>query len=209
MKMIAIEAATKSAGRNLSAGAVAYCETGAGLRIEQSIAYMAQHLDKPLQVATLAQRASVSPSHYFALFRRQTGSAPIGYFIRLRMQRARDLLDVTAASVKEIAATLGYNDPFYFSRVFKSVNQIAPSEYRVMSKERNEALRNAASPPVPPASAGQLAPGPARRRSQSPVLEPLARTGQNGSAQFSHQKNKYGKNRSIFHSATADLCHNK
>ena len=209
MKMIAIEAATKSAGPNFSAGPVAYCKTGTGLRIEQSIAYMAQHLDKPLQVATLAQRASVSPSHYFALFRRQTGSAPIGYFIRLRMQRARDLLDITAASVKEIAATLGYNDPFYFSRVFKSVNQIAPSEYRVMSKERNEALRSAASPPVPPAPAGQLAPSPATRRSQSPVLEPLARTGQNGNANFFHQKYKYSKNRSIFHSTTTDLCHNK
>ena len=207
--MIAVEEENKGAGRNLSAGADGGCETGAGWRIDQSIAYMTQHLDQPLQVATLAQRASVSPSHYFALFRRQTGSAPIGYFIRLRMQRARDLLDVTAASVKEIAATLGYNDPFYFSRVFKSVNQIAPSEYRVMSKERNEALRSAASPPVPPAPAGQLAPSPATRRSQSPVLEPLARTGQNGNANFFHQKYKYSKNRSIFHSTTTDLCHNK
>jgi AraC-like DNA-binding protein len=209
MKMITIEAATKGAGPNLSAGAVEYCGTGTVLRIEQSIAYMAQHLDQPLQVATLAALANISPSHFFALFKRRIGSAPMDYFTRLRMQRARDLLDVTAASVKEIAATLGYNDPFYFSRVFKSVNQIAPSEYRVMSKERNEALRSAASPPVPPAPAGQLAPGPARQRSQSPVLEPLARTGQNGSAQFSHQKNKYGKNRSIFHSTTTDLYHNK
>src|ERR1035437_2316842 len=202
MKMITIEAATKGAGPNLSAGAVEYCETGAGLRIEQSIAYIAQHLDKPLQVATLAQRASVSPSHYFALFRRQTGSAPIGYFIRLRMQRARDLLDVTAASVKEIAATLGYHDPFYFSRVFKSVNRVAPSEYRTRPREWKEALKNTVSSYALPAPARLLAPGGERRRSQAPMLESLAGTGANGSAKAFHHQNN------IVHSTTTNLCYN-
>ena len=99
-------------------------------RIGRSIAYMVEHLDKPLQVSTLAAQASVSPSHYFALFKRQTGTAPIDFFIRLRMNHAKQLLDSTASSVKEIAATMGYDDPFYFSRVFKSVHQVAPAEYR-------------------------------------------------------------------------------
>ncbi|HTR43704.1 MAG TPA: AraC family transcriptional regulator [Pseudomonadales bacterium] len=99
-------------------------------RIGRSIAYMVEHLDQPLQVSTLAAQASVSPSHYFALFKRQTGTAPIDFFIRLRMNHARQLLDSTCSSVKEIAATMGYDDPFYFSRVFKSVHQVAPAEYR-------------------------------------------------------------------------------
>jgi transcriptional regulator GlxA family with amidase domain len=99
-------------------------------RIERSIAYMFEHLDEPVQVSTLAAQASVSPSHYFALFKRQTGTAPIDFFIRLRMDHARQLLDSTSLSVKEIAATMGYDDPFYFSRVFKSVHRIAPAEYR-------------------------------------------------------------------------------
>jgi transcriptional regulator GlxA family with amidase domain len=99
-------------------------------RIGRSIAYMVEHLDQPLQVSTLAAQASVSPSHYFALFKRQTGTAPIDFFIRLRMNHARELLDSTGSSVKEIAATMGYDDPFYFSRVFKSVHQVAPAEYR-------------------------------------------------------------------------------
>lgn len=96
---------------------------------------MAQHVNQPLQVAELAAQANVSPSHYFALFKRQTGRAPIDYFIRLRMQRARTLLDSTTASVKEIAVALGYNDPFYFSRVFKTVNRVAPTLYRARQKE--------------------------------------------------------------------------
>src|SRR5580692_497444 len=110
-------------------------------RIERSIAYMAQHLDEPVQISTLAAQASVSPSHYFALFKRQTGTAPIDFFIRLRMNHARALLDSTCSSVKEIAAMMGYDDPFYFSRVFKSVHRVAPAEYRKRSGQARMAVQ--------------------------------------------------------------------
>ena len=106
------------------------------LRIGRSIAYMNQHLDQPLQVAVLAAQANISPSHFFALFKRQTGCPPIDYFIQLRMTRARQLLDSTTSSVKEVAAALGYSDPFYFSRLFKSVNQVPPSEYRQQRRNK-------------------------------------------------------------------------
>jgi AraC-like DNA-binding protein len=118
------------------------CESEAVRKIEQSIAYMLRHLDEPLQVATLAARASISPSHFFALFKRQIGCAPIDYFIRLRMQHACRLLDETMLSVKEVSAMLGYADPFYFSRIFKSVNHIAPSEYRLLKNGAKEAVRD-------------------------------------------------------------------
>jgi AraC-like DNA-binding protein len=110
-------------------------------RIEQSIAYMREHLDQPLQVAKLAALANVSPSHFFALFKRRTGSAPIGYFTHLRMQYACRLLDTTSASVKEVAVVLGYDDPFYFSRVFKLVNHVPPSRYRALQKQPSPVLR--------------------------------------------------------------------
>ena len=136
MRMIAIEAQTKAAARNSSVGPVEHYRPETALRIEQSVAYMTQHLDRPLQVATLAAQANISSSHFFALFKRRIGSAPMDYFTRLRMQRACGLLEGTSLSVKEIASELGYDDPFYFSRVFKSVNRVAPSDYRAARREK-------------------------------------------------------------------------
>jgi AraC family transcriptional regulator, arabinose operon regulatory protein len=99
-------------------------------KIAQSVAYMKQHLQKPLRVGTLASLVSLSSSHYSALFKSRTGYAPMDYFMRLRMHRACQLLDTTGLSVKEIALELGYEDPLYFSRVFKAVNDLPPSDYR-------------------------------------------------------------------------------
>lgn len=132
----------KPSFQNPSGVGMGACESEAVRKIGQSISYMLRHLDQPLQVSTLASRANVSSSHFFALFKRQVGCAPIDYFIRLRMQHACRLLDGTTMSVKQVAATLGYDDPFYFSRVFKSVNQVAPSGYRLLKNGAKEAVRN-------------------------------------------------------------------
>jgi AraC-like DNA-binding protein len=168
-------------------------------RIQQTIAYMMEHVNQSLQVAKLAAMANMSPSHYTALFKRRTGCAPIDYFTRLRMQYACGLLMATSLIVKEVAAALGYEDPFYFSRVFKSVNQVAPSEYRVRSKEGKDALTEAT-----PAHASLMAAGPDGRRLQLPIIEPLEAAGKNGDAKFFYEKHE---KRGMFHSTTKNLCH--
>jgi len=130
-------------GRNICRGG-----SDAARKIEQSISYMLQHLNQPLHVATLAAAVNVSPSHYCALFKRWTGSPPIDYFIHLRMQHACQLFDSTSLNVKEVAAVLGYDDPFYFSRTFKAVNHVAPSEYRVMPEKVKNTIKSGALPPA-------------------------------------------------------------
>jgi AraC family transcriptional regulator, arabinose operon regulatory protein len=114
-------------------------------KIDQSIAYMMRHLDRPLQISELAQTAHISPSHFFALFKRWTGFSPIDYFIGLRMHHAGRLLTGTNMSVKETAAALGYDDPFYFSRVFKLVHGMAPRDFRLKT-ERNHSKASEDAP---------------------------------------------------------------
>lgn len=114
--------------------------------VERSLAYMADNLHKPLQVATLAALANVSPSHFFALFKQRTGYPPMDYFTKLRMHHACRLLDSTSARVKEVAAALGYDDPFYFSRVFKSVSAVAPVHYRSLGLASRREIRDLLEP---------------------------------------------------------------
>lgn len=103
-------------------------------KITGTIAYMKQHLDQPLQLDQLAALAQLSRSRYTALFKEQTGFPPMDYFNRLRMHRACQWLDTGDLSIKTIAARLGYEDPLYFSRVFRSINDTSPTQYRTSRK---------------------------------------------------------------------------
>ena len=96
--------------------------------------YDKQRLHEPLTLDALAASAHLSRSHFVELFKQQLGYAPIDYFIRLSMQRACQLLDNTGMSVKAIAATVGYDDQLYFSRVFRRVNHLTPGGYRQLRK---------------------------------------------------------------------------
>jgi AraC-like DNA-binding protein len=107
---------------------------------------MLQHQHEPLQVANLASVANICPSHYFAVFKQLTGFTPMAFFIRLRMRQACRLLDTTRWSVKEVAAVLGYDDQFYFSRLFKSVNGLPPTNYRASRRCHRSRIRQAALP---------------------------------------------------------------
>lgn len=103
-------------------------------KIARTIDYMKRHLNQNVPLDVLARVANLSRSQYTALFKTQTGYAPIDYFIRLRMHRACQLFDTTDLSVKIVAGELGFDDPLYFTKVFRRVNEESPSEYRTRRK---------------------------------------------------------------------------
>jgi len=99
-------------------------------KIGQSIVYMNEHMDEPLRVGALAELANLSAAHFAVIFKEQTGCSPRDYLYLLRVHRACQWLDESTLNVKEIASKLGYQDPFHFSRQFKAIQGMAPSEYR-------------------------------------------------------------------------------
>jgi transcriptional regulator GlxA family with amidase domain len=115
---------------NLQLHVTGSLRNGGDGRIERSIAYMMDHTNRPLQLSTLAAFVDMSQSRYFELFKHRMGCSPMYYFTRLRMSHARRLLESTSARVKEVAAALGYYDPLYFSKVFKSVHYLPPSRFK-------------------------------------------------------------------------------
>ena len=102
---------------------------------------MLQHVDRPVRISTLCAVAGLSESYFFTLFKSVTGSAPMAFFIRLRIRRACELFQDQDLSVKETAALLGYQDQFYFSRTFKVVMGISPTEYRKKVRAVDEESR--------------------------------------------------------------------
>jgi AraC-like DNA-binding protein len=102
--------------------------------VRQAQQYLREHVGARVSVADLAALARLSPSHFAALFRRATGMGVLQYQTRLRMSRARELLDTTDRPIAEIGRDLGYPDPFYFSRQFGKVHGVSPSAYRTQHK---------------------------------------------------------------------------
>ena len=95
---------------------------------------MQRHLHRRPSLEELAREAGLSIPYYSALFNRRTGFAPIQYFLRLKIQRACQLLDTTEMRVKEGADEIGCEDAFYFSRLFKKIMGHTPRAYRSIQK---------------------------------------------------------------------------
>jgi len=101
------------------------------------MAYIMEHLTQPMKISVLSELAGMSASMLFVSFKRATGLSPIDYSIRMRMQRASELLvRESTLNVKQIAGMLGYEDPYYFSRRFRSVHGMPPTKYRDRRTDR-------------------------------------------------------------------------
>ncbi|MBK1789127.1 AraC family transcriptional regulator [Prauserella cavernicola] len=96
----------------------------------------------PWSVATLAERTGVSRSTLAKRFADLVGEPPLTYLTRWRMTLAADLLvERGAATIAEVARTVGYSDPFGFSAAFKRVRGLNPSEFRRAASPEPEARR--------------------------------------------------------------------
>lgn len=97
-------------------------------------AYMQAHLDEALTLDQLADAFGFERFHFAKTYRRLTGRAPLTHFLHLKMERAARLLDGGELRVSEVARVLGYEDAHYFSRQFRRLMGVAPSEYRAMKR---------------------------------------------------------------------------
>lgn len=98
--------------------------------LARAMDYLAERLDADIEVTELATLVGLSTSHLGALFRAATGGGILAYRSGLRMAKARRLLDSTSGSIAEIGRSVGFRDPYYFSRYFRREHGMSPREFR-------------------------------------------------------------------------------
>ncbi len=99
-------------------------------KLHRAIEAMRENLDREFNLTRLATDAGMSLSHFSRTFQKATGVAPSQYFIRLRMEAARQLLLESDSSIISIALNVGYNNPSHFTHVFKRHVGVTPRDYR-------------------------------------------------------------------------------
>lgn len=104
--------------------------------IEQTKAYMKANLDKPLTLTDVANHVHFNPTYFSEYFRDKTGETFSNYLMRLRIEEAKVRLKSPEPKINEIAERLGYQDARHFSKLFKLMVGITPSEYRANAMDQ-------------------------------------------------------------------------
>lgn len=92
---------------------------------------MQDKIKETVTLQEIADHVNLSQTHFLRLFKKRMNHTPIDYFIRLKIQHACHYLELTNMSAQDVALILGYEDPYYFSRIFKRVMGIPPQKYRI------------------------------------------------------------------------------
>ncbi|MBO7583308.1 MAG: response regulator [Treponema sp.] len=92
--------------------------------------YVEENLAKDISLEMAADFAGVSSFYLSKLFKEEKGETYINYVSDKRLEKSCQLLAQTDLSIKEITATIGYNDQNYYSRIFKTKYGLSPKEYR-------------------------------------------------------------------------------
>ena len=101
----------------------------------KTIRYIHENIAEDYDLKKLAEIENMSKSRYRALFTEIIGTSPINYIIDLRINIASDMLTNSKLSISDISKYVGYEDSYYFSRLFKSRIGISPASYRKETKK--------------------------------------------------------------------------
>ena len=103
--------------------------------VDSAILFMQEKINENISLGELSSRYNYSVSRFSNLFRQKTGYAPIDYFVQMKMQKACQQLNFTGRAVKDIAFSMGFDDPYYFSKRFRAIIGMSPKKYRTLNNE--------------------------------------------------------------------------
>lgn len=102
--------------------------------VDDAIHFMRENVRKRIALKQIADYVGYSISHFSAKFQSKTGYSPLNYLIHLKIQEACHYLDFSDMKINQISMLVGFDDPFYFARIFSKTMGSSPSEYRKKKK---------------------------------------------------------------------------
>ncbi|MBR3367860.1 MAG: AraC family transcriptional regulator [Lachnospiraceae bacterium] len=107
-------------------------------QMNEAVRYFHANYMKEISMNAYAQQLGLSVSWFMRSFREYTGSSPAQYLISLRISAAQSLLETGGHNITEIAEMVGYDNPLYFSRLFRKQTGMSPSDFRRQLRAWNE-----------------------------------------------------------------------
>ena len=105
---------------------------------EMAACYFNTHYNTDINIEQYAASRNMSTCWFIRNFKRYNGITPMKYILSIRISNAQHLLETTSYHVNEIADIIGYDDPLYFSRLFRKQVGFSPSEYRRKKKMESQ-----------------------------------------------------------------------
>lgn len=92
--------------------------------------YLNENYMRQISLETISKSIYLSPAYISKVFKEETGETPINYLIKVRLSKAREMLLEGGHSIKSVARAVGYDDAYYFSKLFKKYHSVSPSKVR-------------------------------------------------------------------------------
>ncbi|MDY3919948.1 MAG: response regulator [Candidatus Limivivens sp.] len=99
--------------------------------IKKAKSYIQEHFDRDISLDDVSREVNISPYYFSKIFKEESGENFIEYLTRIRIEKAKEMLENPSLSIKEVSAMSGYADPNYFSRLFKKQTDMTPREYKM------------------------------------------------------------------------------
>lgn len=105
--------------------------------VQDALFFLGSNYASPVRISDLAARLQVSQQYLGRLFKAETGVSPMRYLNRLRIEKAKELMRSSAMNISEAALAVGFENIYYFSRLFKQHEGMSPSAYRAWLNARS------------------------------------------------------------------------
>lgn len=106
--------------------------------VKRIISYLNQNYSNKISLDQIAHNMYLSPVYISKIFKEELGESPINYLIKIRLEKAREILMESDGSIKNIANEVGYEDVYHFSKLFKKYYGVSPLNYRKQQQAKKD-----------------------------------------------------------------------